>query len=882
MISGGGRVLAKQVVLRKSERRQLREQAEQLLLSSSWSSQSKPPSKPPMQQLQLQQAQRNLLTVAFLQGTLSSRTLSWPRDAFEIVSVTLYWRSRTTTATTATTTAATATASNEMTVWWPCTRADQCLWITIVKRATPHSHHTTHVPALALLAVWFHVTARHCRSRTTVSSSSLSSLSSCPFGNLPLVIIPPDVSRPLCRGARLMRAGMIRIHRGSSQRPWSSSSSTSTSSNVVVVAVCIQGNPQPCAVGWLHPELAAWYHTTTTTIQQQQQQKHPPRPFGPGTKGVGVEIITAYGDDVWKQQYQEMQSNDPGWPSPGPGPPGLLLDDGHYGNAGFQHGQYVVPLTSRSEPGSSSSFSSSTPNMRRTLGQTAIETGATTINHDHDNHGNDNGCTQKEDAGSVSKEEEEEEDDGGGDGTANNNGPSSTPLVPMDSDGPADQERNEPDRKTDQGHDGNGDAGNDNNNNNKTDTDTVAEQQPTVSPDQVLHQAVCKALSQLYTKRENLPMKVARFYAEFVLPNRPSGTTVELKQTRYKKLSVYLAEQMELGLVTLGPADKPSTAVAATKGKKNNNNLKNANNNNNNNNNNSSDPLAMLLDYNKHHPDVRAYIQQAEEDPAAASLSSGATKRLVVVNLFLIPHHFTKFLRLDPDAVKAVNASSDERKNTGMLTLQEMREILDEYIRREELVDPQRPSMIQLDGPLTDALFKSKAQNAAPLPQSLSRKDLTTAWQAKMEPAFAIVQVPGNTIVQMGRGKAPKVLIEVIKRQQKKFVTRLRGLEEYGVNAIAFSKQVTQRFACSATVLNSSEALADGRPALKKGHCELVFQGNWVDELEALLVGDETLSSHGGAKGSPYQLPKNAMEVILRKGVPARKNKPGTTAAKKK
>jgi len=84
-------------------------------------------------------------------------------------------------------------------------------------------------------------------------------------------------------------------------------------------------------------------------------------------------------------------------------------------------------------------------------------------------------------------------------------------------------------------------------------------------------------------------------------------------------------------------------------------------------------------------------------------------------------------------------------------------------------------------------------------------------------------------------------------------------------------QELAQRLACAVAL--------DENPAeykLPKNHVELQLQGNMADHLEALLVGDESLTSHGGAKNSPYQLPPQAIDVVTRKGVPARKKRAPT------
>jgi translation initiation factor 1 (eIF-1/SUI1) len=144
-----------------------------------------------------------------------------------------------------------------------------------------------------------------------------------------------------------------------------------------------------------------------------------------------------------------------------------------------------------------------------------------------------------------------------------------------------------------------------------------------------------------------------------------------------------------------------------------------------------------------------------------------------------------------------------------------------------------------------------------PVPERTSRKDVVLAWTNRMQPAYTLLEVPGNRIVQIGHGKPPCVTVEVTKRQSNTFVTHVRGLEKFDVGRTVFCKEVAHRFGCAGTVVVDEK--------------ELVFQGNLADELEALLTADESLTSHGGAKESPYRLPKNSIDVVLRKGVPPRK-----------
>lgn len=52
-------------------------------------------------------------------------------------------------------------------------------------------------------------------------------------------------------------------------------------------------------------------------------------------------------------------------------------------------------------------------------------------------------------------------------------------------------------------------------------------------------------------KDAQLPMLVSTFYSSVLLPSRPRGTSIDVKKTRYRKISNFLKEMEERGLVTL-------------------------------------------------------------------------------------------------------------------------------------------------------------------------------------------------------------------------------------------------------------------------------------------------------------------------------------------
>jgi translation initiation factor 2D len=201
--------------------------------------------------------------------------------------------------------------------------------------------------------------------------------------------------------------------------------------------------------------------------------------------------------------------------------------------------------------------------------------------------------------------------------------------------------------------------------------------------------------------------------------------------------------------------------------------------------------------------------------------------------------------------------------------------LIEDYIEKEGLV-VDKSGRVLVNAPLCDALYRTSKKDKIPgqvanYPNDVGRKDLVEKWIERMDKGHALVGMPGSRILRLGRGPPSPVDIEVEFRQgnRRKFLTHIRGMEEYGIDGESLSRDVSHRFACSSTI----ETNPVGRPALKKGRVELVLQGHLSEELSALLTGDESLTSHGGVKGGEYNLPKSVINVVLRKGVLARKKR---------
>ena len=651
------------------------------------------------------------------------------------------------------------------------------------------------VPLLAALPPPIVSSQSSASSSSTDTTMEISNVIAARQYRIQNILIHPEVSKFICRGADLMKSGMR-----SFPSPWALRQSKG------IVTISIIGNPQPVAIGIIEKTLFREYCYSKNGNRggnggRGDWREEAANLVGPGKKGIGVTIVNCYGDDLWKSSLptkagsfgnHSVSTKEGGMVG---NPMGLgFYDDGNYGNIGFVDGKYVNSIFD----GIVDSDSDDEENGN--------QSGIVEIEQLNISDPSENECTSaSDDAGMATADIEER---------SNSN---------LEEDGQAEkiQEENSPPDHND-----------------------------------ILLNACYTSLLLLLSSKAPLPILVSTYYAKHLLAAVPAtGPKLDMKQTTHKKIGPFLKDIESIGVIKLG---------ASKDGK---------------------DRCAFLTDIEKTHPELIRFKRQWKKDIEAnggdvsmmtsASSASQETK-LAIVDLFIVPHIVSETMQLDKASVMAANAKTDERRGTGFLTKTECRALIENYIETEGLTDPKSKGRVLMNGPLCDALYRiskkdKQAGQTTDYPTAVERRDLIDNWMKRMDCGHALVQMPGSKILHLKRGQPTPVDIEVEFRQgnRRKFLTRIRGMEEYGVGGESLSQDVSHRFACSATI----ETAPVGRPALKKGRVELVFQGHLSEELTALLSGDEKLTSHGGVKGGEYNVPKSVINVVLRKGVPAKKKR---------
>lgn len=299
-------------------------------------------------------------------------------------------------------------------------------------------------------------------------------------------------------------------------------------------------------------------------------------------------------------------------------------------------------------------------------------------------------------------------------------------------------------------------------------------------------------------KDKDLPMPGSTLWAGHVLPCRPSGITLDIKKSSYKKLSKWLQAKSSTTLISV-KEDKHKKEV-------------------------------VLNSVNRNHPEYTSFrpekrqAEKSDQTSDHAASESRSHKTLEVAEIYKPSVHVNPiFASVGVDTGKLFSAS-------------EATDIVFRYIEKENLVKPTDKSMVVLDAILCDALFKGAIKKGSTYPSAIHKKDLGHTFVNRMQ-AHHVVTRGGESVVRKGALRNIQIMTE--RRQGNKKVTKVSGFESFLMDAEALASELQKKFACSTSV-----AELPG----KKGH-EVLVQGGVIEDLAKHLV-------------EQYGIPKRYIEVL--------------------
>lgn len=281
---------------------------------------------------------------------------------------------------------------------------------------------------------------------------------------------------------------------------------------------------------------------------------------------------------------------------------------------------------------------------------------------------------------------------------------------------------------------------------------------------------------------KDLPMPGSTLWSGHVLPCRPSGITLDIKKSSYKKLSKWLQSKSSSGLISV-KEDKHKKEVT-------------------------------LFSVNRNHQDYTSFkpekrkVQQSVNDVVSERQSN---KILDVAEVYKPSVHVNPvFASVGADTGKLYTAS-------------EASQVVFGYVEKENLVKASNKSIVVLDAMLCDALFKGAIKKGSMYPTEIHKKDLGHTFINRMQ-SHHRVNRGSDSVVRKGALKPIQIMTE--RRQGNKKVTKLSGVESFLIDAEALASELQKKFACSTTI-----AELPGKKGL-----EVLVQGGVIDDLARHLV----------------------------------------------
>ncbi|PNW83028.1 hypothetical protein CHLRE_06g303650v5 [Chlamydomonas reinhardtii] len=334
-----------------------------------------------------------------------------------------------------------------------------------------------------------------------------------------------------------------------------------------------------------------------------------------------------------------------------------------------------------------------------------------------------------------------------------------------------------------------------------------------VDMDALLESVLLQALTKS-VKDGDLPLNSSVLWNQHMLPQRPAGSTLDVKKSKHKKMSKFLQSYGKAGLLTC-KEDKHSGDVIVTAVNR---------------------KCPLLLDFRPYKASSTAAAESAgptagaPETAAATSGGAGASSsaaggndgsgcqaQLLIEEVYKPGRELRPIfeeLKLNPEA---------------LYTGSEAAEVALAYVKAAGLDDPARAQLpdnrtLQLNPLLCDALFKGFIKKGETYPTHLPKSELREAFMRRMHLQCRLSRGAYQVV---RKGAPPAVAISTEKRQGNKRVTKIAGLEAFLVDPEVVAGECQRKFACSTSVVDL--------PGKNTGQ-EVVLQGSFPEKAADFLM----------------------------------------------
>nr|KAF6396610.1 eukaryotic translation initiation factor 2D [Rousettus aegyptiacus] len=327
-------------------------------------------------------------------------------------------------------------------------------------------------------------------------------------------------------------------------------------------------------------------------------------------------------------------------------------------------------------------------------------------------------------------------------------------------------------------------------NSDPTDSKTLQEQMDELLQRCFLHALKCRV------KKADLPLLTSTFLGSHMFSCCPEGRQLDVKKSSYKKLSKFLQQMQQEQIIQVKELSKGVESIVAVDWK---------------------------------HPRITSFV-------IPEPVQEGSREQ---------PYHppDIKPLYCVPASMTLLFQESGHKKGS-VLEGGEVRTIIINYAKKNDLVDAHNKNLVKLDPILCDCILEKSEQHTD---MKLPWDSLLTRCLEKLQPAYQVTFPGQEPIVK--KGKICPIDITLAQRASNKKVTVVRNLEAYGLDPWTVAAILQQRCQASTTVTPAPGA---------KDSLQVQIQGNQVHHLGRLLLEE-------------YHLPRKHIQGLEKAPKPGKK-----------
>ncbi|XP_016830506.1 eukaryotic translation initiation factor 2D isoform X7 [Cricetulus griseus] len=302
--------------------------------------------------------------------------------------------------------------------------------------------------------------------------------------------------------------------------------------------------------------------------------------------------------------------------------------------------------------------------------------------------------------------------------------------------------------------------------------------------DELLHQCFLHALKSR-VKKADLPLLTSTLLGSHMFSCCPKGQQLDIKKSSYKKLSKFLQHMQQEQIVQIKELSKGVESIVA-------------------------------VDWR--HPRITSFVIP-EPSLTSQTVQEGSREQPYhppdIKSLYCVPANMTQLFQ------------ESGHKKGNALEGSEVRRIIIDYAKKNNLVDADNRNLVKLDPILCDCILEKNEQHVV---MKLPWDCLLTRCLQNMQPAYQVT-FPGQEPI-LKKGKLCPIDITLAQKACNKKVTVVRNLETYGLDPCSVAAALQLR--CQASTIVSPAPGA-------KDSLQVQIQGNQIHHLGQLLLEEYRL-----------------------------------------